>query len=611
MTTNAQSQYETPKDGYITFDASSLRQLIVNRLNEGGVYTDQNFVGSNLASIIDIVSYSFHTLIYYLNRTSTESMFSESQLYENMNRIVKILDYKPVGFQTSSLSFSCSAQNLFNGLYTIPRYSYVVTKNNNIIFSVNEDITFSKTTNFALESLDELAEQKLLFQGQYREYPVYTAIGDNNETLILDVDNVLVDHFNIDVYVKSSITNTWSQYSKTPNLFLENSNQEKYEIRLNSNNRYEIKFGNDINGKKLQPGDLVAVYYLVSNGTDGEVGPLSLDGTSTPVKFETPTFNEILTTAFSSQFRYLTNPEMAGLKFINNTSSTRSQRAETTEQIRENAPTTYKSQYRLVTTNDYESFIKTNFGNLINDVKVINNWEYVSTYLRYFYNIGLTTPTETDQALFNQIQFSDSCNFNNVYLITLPKTANINNPSFLTPVQKQLILTAIEDVKVTTTETTFIDPIYRYVTFGLNTGETNTPSLIDTDNFDLIINKQENSSRNDVSIIRDVVSIFTNYFNQNIIKLGQELNVQELTQRVLNVNGVKNIQTVSSLDPTIYVDGLSLSVWNPNYPTNDYFYTRNNVIAEKFQCFLFNNLQTIQDRIKVVSINSRLRPLNY
>jgi hypothetical protein len=611
MITNSQSQYEVPKSGYITFDTSSLRQLIVNRLNEDGVYTDQNFVGSNLASIIDIISYSFHTLIYYLNRTSTESMFSESQLYENMNRVVKLLDYKPIGFQTSSLTFSCSAQNLFNGLYTIPRYSYVVTNNNNTIFSFNEDITFSKTTNFALESLDELAEQKLLFQGRYQEYPIYTAIGDDNEILTLDINNILVDHFNIDVYVKSSQTNTWSQYTKTPNLFLENGNQEKYEIRLNSNNRYEIKFGNDINGKKLQSGDIVAIYYLTSNGIQGEVGPLALDGASRPVRFETPTFNEILTTAFNSQFRYLTNPEMAGIKIINNTSSTNSQQAETVQQIRENAPTTYKSQYRLVTTKDYESFIKANFANLINDVKVINNWEYVSTYLRYFYNIGLTYPLATERALFNQIQFSDSCNFNNIYVIVLPKTGNPNATTHLAPTQKQSILTALEEVKIITTETTFIDPVYRYVSFGLNTQDNTTPSLIDSDNFDLIINKRENSSRNDISIIRDVVTIFANYFNQNNLKLGQTLSVQELTQRILNVDGVNTIQTTSSLDSNIFVEGLSLNVWNPNYPTNDYFSTQNNVPAEKYQCFLFNNLQNIQNRIKVVSANSRLQSLIY
>jgi hypothetical protein len=52
---NTQS-FDIPKDAYVAFDALSLRQLIIDRLNEQKVFTDQNFVGSNLASIIDIVS---------------------------------------------------------------------------------------------------------------------------------------------------------------------------------------------------------------------------------------------------------------------------------------------------------------------------------------------------------------------------------------------------------------------------------------------------------------------------------------------------------------------------------------------------------------------------
>ena len=85
--------------------------------------------------------------MFYLNRTSTESMFSDAQIYENMNRIVKMIDYKPVGRQTSTLSFNASALGTGTtqdtGLYTIPRYSFFQV--NGISYSFNEDITFVKT----------------------------------------------------------------------------------------------------------------------------------------------------------------------------------------------------------------------------------------------------------------------------------------------------------------------------------------------------------------------------------------------------------------------------------------------------------------------------------
>jgi hypothetical protein len=292
-------------------------------------------------------------------------MFSEAQLYENMNRIVKLLDYSPVGFQTSTLSFQCSAENFLQGLYTIPRYSYILT--NNIPFSINEDITFLKTLDLTTESLNELAQQKLLYQGLYQEYPVYTAAGDDNEIIVVNVGDELVDHFNIDVYVKPKLTGKWEQYTKTLNLFLENGFAKKYEIRLNQNYRYEIKFGNDINGLKLQTGDEVAVYYLASLGSQGVIGPNALNDNARLVRKTTPQFLQILTDLSENQVQYLPNSDLVkNFIFSNNSSSTPIKEPETVDQIRESASSSYRSQYRLVTTQDYTTFIQTNFANLNN-----------------------------------------------------------------------------------------------------------------------------------------------------------------------------------------------------------------------------------------------------
>ncbi len=69
---------------YVAFDAVSLREFIRNKLSESGLFTDQYLEGSNLTAITNIVAYSFHTLMFYLNKTSSESTFSESQIYDNL-----------------------------------------------------------------------------------------------------------------------------------------------------------------------------------------------------------------------------------------------------------------------------------------------------------------------------------------------------------------------------------------------------------------------------------------------------------------------------------------------------------------------------------------------
>ena len=50
---------EINKDSYVAFDATSLRDLIIARLNKNNVFTDQKYVGSNISNIIEIIYYSF------------------------------------------------------------------------------------------------------------------------------------------------------------------------------------------------------------------------------------------------------------------------------------------------------------------------------------------------------------------------------------------------------------------------------------------------------------------------------------------------------------------------------------------------------------------------
>lgn len=609
MATNVpQTNFDIPKDGYVAFDAMSLRQLIVNRLNEQQSFTDQNFVGSNLASIIDIVAYSYHTLIYYLNKTSSESMFSEAQLYENINRIVKLIDYNPIGYQTSTLTFNCSAQTFDQGVYTIPRYSYLLV--NNIPFSFNEDITFVKTETGTVESLIEISQQKLLFQGRYQEYPLYTATGEENETVIVNTGTDLVDHFNIDVYVKSRLTNSWSVYTKTPNLFLENGIAKKYEIRLNANKFYEIKFGNNINGQKLEPGDQIAIYYLASNGPQGVVGSNAVTPNTKLFAYNTILFNEIINNVFSNQYRYLTNNELENLKFVNTASSTLTKEGETAEDIRSSAPANYKSQYRLVTTQDYETFIRTNFINLLSNIKCVNNWEYISVYLKYFHDLGITTPALTERALFNQVMYADACNFNNLYLLVVPRSA-AQNYNYLLPAQKQLINSSLLSLKSATTETVFLDPVYKAVSFGVK----NTTSTFDL-NLDpavcyIEVIKKASSRRDNQSITNDIINVVTSYFNRDNLTLGQTVDTRVLTQQILNVDGVETFYTRREDDTSIKIEGLSVFMWNPIYPDRDNLTTSNNISLRYFEYPYFDNIETLAARIKVTVTSTVFESIEY
>ena len=47
--------YNLPTDAYLNFDAESFKSYMIEKLSENEWFTDQNFVGSNLNNLLDIL----------------------------------------------------------------------------------------------------------------------------------------------------------------------------------------------------------------------------------------------------------------------------------------------------------------------------------------------------------------------------------------------------------------------------------------------------------------------------------------------------------------------------------------------------------------------------
>jgi DNA-dependent RNA polymerase auxiliary subunit epsilon len=583
------------KNEYVAFDAVSLKDFIRTKLSNSGLFTDQAYEGSNLNAINNIISYSFHTLMYYMNQTATESMFNEAQLYENINRIVKQLNYSPVGAQAPTLSFAVSATSqLGTGTYTIPRYTFI--RAGNAPYSFNTDVTFTKTVT-GLQVLTEVGNQYLLYQGKYIEYPLYTARGESNEIVfIIPGNNNIIDHFNIDVYVKDIDTGLWSQWSRTESLYLENATAAKFEIRLNENKNYEIKFGDDINGRQLKLNDIIAVYYLETLGAAGEVGTGAINGRQAAL-YNTIQFNQIAANVISSDLTLLTDVNITYLNYTNDNLSTSYTPIESVDSIRKYAPASFKSQFRLVTPNDFVSYIKSAFANIINDVKVYNNNSYITNHIKYLYDIGLTNPGSDYRVLYNQVNFADSCNFNNVYVYALPKATkllNVNYVSYLTPAQKQLIISNVEDKKMLTSQVVIMDPVYKAVSIGTQYQQL---TLTDVASSTLVVALNDNA-KVVPSVIKDKVrTILTTYFDPVSAVLGSTVNPNELTNQILSIDGVKTVTTENN---GVVTNGVSLIVWNPSYPEQDITVTTKTFTLSDFQTIYLDRIEEIMARVVIL-----------
>ena len=590
------TEYNLPKDAYVSFEADTLKSLIIARLNESDVFRDQNFEGSNINAFIDIVAYMYHVLLFYLNTTASESNFSTVTLYENINKLVSLLNYKPIGYQTSLTTVTLSATaEIIPSAYTLKRFSFLNA--NGIKYTTIKDISFEKTTT-GTETL--AIDNNLLMQGSVLESPTYTSTGENFETITLvntarENDRGFVADNSFSIFVKSSFDDKWYEWYETSSLFLEGPDSERYEKRLNENSNYEFKFGNNITGKGPKEGETIKIFYIQSDGTVGQIGPRILDGYRFNF-YNTTAFNEISQYIYANQTNFISSSQLPYIIPSNYNSSSPTTEAETVDQIKQNVPKLFSAQDRLVTGNDYQYFIEKNYNNIIKTVSILSNEEYGSKYLKYFYNIGLNKPNEDCRVLLNQVIFAPSTSFNNVFVFTVPKITPILNdrvPNYLNLAQKQLIVNECNLKKDITHSIVHMDPIFKAFSFGLQVaGEIESVSL--KDNTYLVIKRDVNHKINSTALKSRIKDIFKTQFDN--LKLGSIVDLSSITNDILNIEGVKSILT-RRVDTGYEAQKINCVVWNPLYEEDDVIFTSQNYKLETFMYAYFYEISNLTDKI--------------
>jgi hypothetical protein len=594
-------EYKLPTNAYASFDAMSMKQQIIDRLSTNSAFTDQVFEGSNLNAIIDIVAYMYHVLLFQLNQNASESIFTQATIYENMNKLVSLLNYKPTGQHTSLLDFTITANiGVPVGVYLIRRFSYLPVDGYN--YTTINDISFEKTVN----SAEQVATNNVsLYQGTITEYPTYVATGENFETVFIAYNNLVdvktqkfISDNTFSVFVKELTDNKWYEYTETPSLYLNTGTDRVFEKRFNENGRYEIKFGDGVNGKKLATGNSVGIYFILSDGEPGIVSANALQ-TKQMLLFNSTRFNEIINNTYGD-VTFITQNQLPNLSFDNEYSSTPVSDSETVDEIRVNAPKLFSAQGRAVTLTDYKSILDKNFNYILASTQAMNNNQYIDTYIKYFYNIGLGQPNEDTDVLINQVNFMTSTNFNNVYLFMVPKFGTIRNettPTTLSVSQKQLVVTELNKVKSATHEVVPMDAIYKAFSFGLNLPGEQLSTTIKDETF-LVITRSQLSKQSRLKIKNDVISVITNYFDTANCELGQIVDLTALSNSILAIEGVSKFFTrrVNSAQ-TLQLPVISMLYWNPNYATADINITAQNTPLEVFEFPFFYQQSLLSNKI--------------
>lgn len=599
------TDFTLTKDAYAAFDAVSMKSLIIQRLKNSGVFTDQVYEGSNLSALIDIIAYSYHVTLFYLNNQAAESYFSQATLFENLNKIVNLIGYNPVGSQTSIATIDAVATaNLNTSNYIIPRFSFVVA--NGVFYSLASDVYFEKSI-AGQEAIDSIGSQNLLYQGQFKEYPTQSALGEQFEILTIAVESIItnansfIDYNNIFVFVQDATTQIWSEWVVTNSLFNAASTAKVFEKRLNDSGRYELKFGDGVNGKQLNANDQIAIYYLQSDGADGIIAAQTLLNNAF-VRFTTPRFSDIAANLYSSTDPVMTQDQLNCVLITNTNKSTDPKSLETVEEIRSNAPKIFAAQSRAVTTADFNAFTTNNFSNLVLDVQALSNSDYIDSYIKYFYDIGLKQPNQDSRVLMNQVNFADACDFNNVYLFLVPRNFIIDAsvPQALPTSLKQLIINSFKDIKLQNMEVIPSDPVYIAIDVAASAlNEIPDESFRNTSA--ILVKKSPDSRISTAQIKNNVYNTILNFFALSNLSLGMTIDIFTLTKNVLALPGVNSISTVrvGADGSVIESPGFSFVLWNPQYSQEDITIATQNISLPKFKYPFFAGIDTLFNKISV------------
>lgn len=628
------------KTQYLKFSAYSIKDLITRKLSEDTKFTDQIYEGSNLAILIDIVSYMYQCLLYQLNTAASEAMFSDTQIYENINRLCKFIGYNPKGYSPSTVTFTITnldkvLEGGADNVGSLKKYSAISTK---LSDANGSKIYYSLIKDESLNTNDDATF--IFYNGLWKLYPtIFTSSGEAFQTFVLtdlrsdSNDKRYVSESMIHVYVRDlNNQDKFVQWTATSDgLFMDNNSDSGtyiynnadtiYNVRLNENKEYELTFGDNTTGQIPLKGAQIYIMYLDSNDETTELAPLDVEEANIVHNralfgLNKTVYNGIFDTTLDGDIDQQYNVYKIA-KWSNIEKSSKGKVEETVDEIRQNAPQWFKTGNRLVTAADYEYFIKNKFRSDVLDVKCQNNAEYISTFYRWLYNIGITKHNNGEYYLSpnrivkHDLKYADAADMNNVYIwIKMVADAEI---------YKSVLNTEITGLKALTHEPVYLKPFDVYFSPCAQLEEQAAQMFFNKDDvqfdennysyFEITI--ENNTLYANSNIQQRVATTIQNFFNENNLKLGQIVDYNDLLDDIYDIGSISNIRTVY-YNPTTgekrVQTGLSFATWTASYidKGDDLEISTLSKSLEAFQFPRLYNSANIANKIKIIrkSINN-------
>tara|TARA_B100000085_G_C18553559_1_gene516869 strand:+ start:747 stop:2555 length:1809 start_codon:yes stop_codon:yes gene_type:complete len=301
-----------------------------------------------MSILIDILAYNTYISAFNSNMVVNESFLDSATLRENVVSLARNIGYVPRSRKSAQAVINFDFK--FNGnSNTVKLNKGLVcvgaSNNTSFTFSIPEDVIAASPVDEGSNILvnpprTAKFENLIVYQGTLLKKN-FVVNGSLDQRFILE--NSFIDTESIRVFVRKGGATAGLEYSRIDNITALDSTSNIYLIQEIKDEKYELLFGDGFFGTKLGDGDIIEISYIITDGKAGNDGKFfsysadAVDDAGNPLAASaTPVINTVQNAKGGGDIE-----DIDSIKYI--------------------APRVYSSQYRAVTTKDYEAIIQSVF----------------------------------------------------------------------------------------------------------------------------------------------------------------------------------------------------------------------------------------------------------
>ena len=314
-------------------DFDQIKSNLKTYLKSQSQFTDYDFEGSSLSILMDVLAYNTHYNAYISNMLMNEMFLDSAVKRSSAVSIAKHLGYTPRSARGAKANLDITVINPTGlpAVLTLDKFTEFTSTVGGTPYKFLTTTAYTATrsgSNYTFSDVDVTEGVLTSFRH---------VVTDTSPDAKYEIPTVNIDTTTLQVVVQTSATDTSTlTYNLATDISGLTNTSRVFYLEQNPLGKYQVYFGDNIVSKALSAGNIITLSYLAVNGS-----AVNVSGSITQ------SFAAAGTIGGSSD-----------ISITVNSNSTGGANEESITSIKFNAPKFNAAKNRLITSDDYESYIK-------------------------------------------------------------------------------------------------------------------------------------------------------------------------------------------------------------------------------------------------------------